>query len=62
MVGRDVNQIFPVRERKIGERVLEVIGYEHPTEFSEIDFNLRRGEILGFYGLVGAGRSELDSD
>ncbi|MGI9398664.1 MAG: sugar ABC transporter ATP-binding protein [Paracoccaceae bacterium] len=59
MVGRDVNQIFPVRERKIGERVLEVIGYEHPTEFSEIDFNLRRGEILGFYGLVGAGRSEL---
>ena len=59
MVGRDVNQIFPVRERKIGERVLEVIGYEHPTEFSEIDFNLMRGEILGFYGLVGAGRSEL---
>ena len=59
MVGRDVNQIFPARERKIGERVLEVVGYEHPTEFSEIDFNLRRGEILGFYGLVGAGRSEL---
>ena len=38
MVGRDVNQIFPARERKIGERVLEVVGYEQPTEFSEIDF------------------------
>lgn len=59
MVGRDVSQIFPQRERNIGEPILSVEGYEHPTEFAGIDFTLHRGEILGFYGLVGAGRSEF---
>ncbi len=33
--------------------------FSHPTEFEDISFALRRGEILGFYGLVGAGRSEV---
>jgi rhamnose transport system ATP-binding protein len=59
MVGRDVSQIFPDRERNIGAEILMVDSYEHPTEFAEISFTLRRGEILGFYGLVGAGRSEF---
>lgn len=59
MVGRDVSRIFPARARKLGEEALAVEGYEHPTEFAGISFALRRGEILGFYGLVGAGRSEL---
>ncbi|MEL6424072.1 MAG: sugar ABC transporter ATP-binding protein [Pseudomonadota bacterium] len=59
MVGRDVSQIFPARERRLGEDVLTVVGYEHPTEFADIGFTLKRGEILGFYGLVGAGRSEF---
>jgi rhamnose transport system ATP-binding protein len=36
-----------------------VSGYCHPTEFADIGFTLRKGEILGFYGLVGAGRSEV---
>ncbi len=59
MVGRSVDQIFPKRDHKVGAAVLTVAGYSHPTEFADINFTLHRGEILGFYGLVGAGRSEV---
>ncbi|HJS85306.1 MAG TPA: sugar ABC transporter ATP-binding protein, partial [Acetobacteraceae bacterium] len=59
MVGRSVDQIYPKRPAKLGEVILEVERLSHPTEFEDISFSLRRGEILGFYGLVGAGRSEV---
>jgi rhamnose transport system ATP-binding protein len=59
MVGRAVEQIFPPRAPTVGAPLLAVEGLGHPTEFAEIGFELRRGEILGFYGLVGAGRSEV---
>ncbi|MBX2824051.1 MAG: sugar ABC transporter ATP-binding protein [Gammaproteobacteria bacterium] len=59
MVGRSVDSVFPPRIGELGDQVLAVQGYSHPTEFDDISFVLRRGEILGFYGLVGAGRSEV---
>ncbi|MQY47793.1 ATP-binding cassette domain-containing protein [Rhizobiales bacterium RZME27] len=59
MVGRDVANIFPKVEVSIGATVLSVENYCHPTEYRDISFELKRGEILGVYGLIGAGRSEL---
>jgi rhamnose transport system ATP-binding protein len=58
MVGRPIDQVFPKRDIAIGETVLKVEGLSNATEFADISFELRKGEILGFYGLVGAGRSE----
>ena len=55
MVGRSVDHIFPPRSATIGETVLEVQGLTHPTEFEDISFAVKKGEILGFYGVVGAG-------
>ena len=59
MVGRSVDQIFPKNNIKIGAPILQVANLSHPTEFDNISFDLHQGEILGFYGLVGAGRSEI---
>jgi rhamnose transport system ATP-binding protein len=58
MVGRPIDQVFPKRDIAIGDVVLKVDGLSNATEFADVSFELRRGEILGFYGLVGAGRSE----
>jgi rhamnose transport system ATP-binding protein len=59
MVGRDVAQLFPKVESEAGEELLRVAGLGLARQFADISFTLRRGEILGIYGLVGAGRTEL---
>ncbi len=58
MAGRAIGQVYPPVTSRPGEVVLQVKDLSHPTEFDGLQFELRRGEILGFYGLVGAGRSE----
>ena len=59
MVGRELSNLFPKSEAEIGEVVLEVRHLTRPGVFADVSFQLRRGEILGFSGLVGAGRTEV---
>ncbi|OUO47072.1 D-xylose ABC transporter ATP-binding protein [Olsenella sp. An285] len=59
MVGREmVGELYCKADVEIGEPVLEVKGLTKPGLLENIDFTLRRGEILGFAGLAGAGRTE----
>ncbi len=61
MVGRDLTHRFPPRSNVPGDELLRVEGYTspHPQSFRDVSFTLRRGEILGVSGLVGAQRTEL---
>ncbi len=59
MVGRPLNELFTRTPHDLEEIALEVRGLSRSGEFEDVDFVLRRGEILGLAGLVGAGRSEL---
>ncbi|WNX84940.1 sugar ABC transporter ATP-binding protein [Agathobaculum sp. NTUH-O15-33] len=59
MVGREIKDVFPKFEVPIGETVFEVRGLTSKGVFENISFSLRKGEILGLSGLVGAGRTEV---
>jgi ABC-type sugar transport system ATPase subunit len=60
MIGRPVSDYLPQHpEGGAGEVLLEVKGLSSPRKFSDVSFEVRKGEIVGFAGLVGAGRSEV---
>jgi inositol transport system ATP-binding protein len=59
MVGREITQMFPKQTVPIGDVVLSVRNLSLEGRFRDISFDLRKGEILGFAGLVGSGRSNV---
>jgi ribose transport system ATP-binding protein len=63
MVGRDLEDYYPERWQQIGDVALQVEGLSTEglvtQDIHDINFTLRKGEILGIYGLVGSGRTEL---
>lgn len=59
MVGREITEIYPKTEVPIKETILEVKNFSMGRKFEDISFEVRRGEIFGIAGLVGAGRTEL---
>jgi len=58
MVGRELKEIYPPKHAAAGAPELEVRGLSSPGAFADVSFTVRRGEILGLAGLVGAGRTE----
>lgn len=59
IVGREITEQFPKMEAKIGDVVLEVKNFNSAGVFENVNFTVRKGEILGISGLVGAGRTEI---
>ena len=59
MVGRDLKDLYPRSEAKVGDVVLQVNHLSTYEKLNDISFQARAGEILGIAGLVGAGRTEL---
>ena len=59
MVGRELNEMFPKIDVPIGEVVLEARDFSTKDKLSHCSLSVRRGEILGLAGLMGAGRTEL---
>ena len=59
MVGRKMSDIYNIKHQSFDEEVLRVENFSDTKHFKDVSFTLKKGEILGFFGLVGAGRSEV---
>lgn len=59
MVGRSITEFYPDRRNTPEEVILEVKSFNQTGVFRDVSFNLRKGEILGVAGLMGAGRTEI---
>ena len=59
MVGRELSDEFPKEDAAVGQTALQVKNLTRPGYFEDIGFSVRKGEIVGFAGLMGAGRTEV---
>ena len=59
MVGREVETLYPTRAGEAGQPVLQVANLSRAGAFEDVSFEVRAGEIVGLYGLMGAGQSEV---
>lgn len=59
MVGRELKDFYPARVQRLGETALKVEHLGRGTDFRDITFAVRHGEIVGMAGLIGAGRTEV---
>jgi ribose transport system ATP-binding protein len=59
MVGREIGNLYPKPQAEIGDVLLRASGINRGEKLKDCSFEVRSGEILGFAGLVGAGRTEL---
>ena len=59
MVGREINDLFPKPEVKLGDEMLRIENFSRTGYFKGVNINVKAGEIVGLTGLVGAGRTEV---
>jgi len=59
MVGRDLSEMYNIEHSALGDVVMHAEGISHEPAFHDVTFKLRKGEVLGLFGLVGSGRSAL---
>lgn len=59
MVGREISDSYPKKDVKLGNIALEISNFNKKGNFKNINFNVKSGEIVGFAGLMGAGRTEV---
>jgi len=59
MIGRELSDKYPKRDVEIGDEIIRVEGFSDGSMFHNVSFSVRKGEVLGFAGLVGSGRTEV---